>query len=98
MIAAERFVVRRGASGRRYVFTRIEALDAAEDLSETVVMIRGRHGGAETVAFALGGGEAGPGPGEIWAHYLARTAGARQAALADLLAATGVETRVARAA
>ncbi|TBW33965.1 hypothetical protein EYW49_19100 [Siculibacillus lacustris] len=87
---ARRFRAWRGASGRRYVFTRIEGRDLPQgDLDDAVVAVRcgsmvpATFAEARDLTPATRAGDC-----EIFAHYLAPTAADRLAVLADLDRAT----------
>lgn len=91
---AERYRLWIGRSGRRHVFTRIEDGRDAADLEGAVVMIAAPGPGG--VDRPLWIGEAGRAPLDglhrtrrVFAHWLAETATARAAVIADL----GGETR-----
>lgn len=94
VVGGDRFRLRIGTSGRRYVFSRVEpALDAG-DLDGAVVALtaRDRSGAARLVW--IGAGERLPAeataPGhEIQAHWLAETAAERARVIADLGATVG---------
>lgn len=100
-IAGERFRLFAGGSGRRYVFTRLEDGHDPTDLDGAVVVIaRATREGPRPLW--IGSAERTPrdlAPGvEIWAHWLAETAAARGAAVADLVAVVEPEPRPASVA
>lgn len=82
--AIGRFLVWKGASGRAYVFSRV---DDRRDLDDAVTVAARLDGVAVRLLAAPAVGADGPTvAGEIWAHFLAEDAAARRRALADLIA------------
>jgi hypothetical protein len=98
----ERFAIRTGVSGRRYVFSRLDHPIESGDLDGAVVAITARGpagagrllwiGAADRLPFAVA--TAG---GEIHAHWLADTPAARARVVADLVAAEGSRAESSRA-
>jgi len=89
IVGGDRFRIFVGRSGRRHVFSRIDPdLDAA-DLDGAVVLIAGRDRTGEPAIVRVGEA-AGPlwaprlAEAEVFAHWLAPTAAARRALIADL--------------
>ena len=92
VVGGDRFRLWTGRSGRRHVFTRVEADDASADLDGAVVLIESRdRTGAPVVRIEAGGaaGRRARSCGTVWAHFLADTEEARRAVAADLTPFSG---------
>lgn len=88
-IGGERFRIRFGASGRRYVFSRIDEAVGDGDLDGAVVVVSTRDRAGEPRALWIGTGEGLRGgvsvpEHEIHAHWLAETPADRARVIADL--------------
>jgi hypothetical protein len=95
VVGGERFGLWAGASGRRHVFSRVDHPIEDGDLDGAVVAIVDRRGTGPERLVWLGRGEDAPrgteaaSGREIHAHWLAETARARAAVIADLIEAAG---------
>lgn len=98
----ERFEIRTGISGRRYVFSRLDHPIESGDLDGAVVAISTRGPAGARRLLWIGPADRLP-PGvatagrEIHAHWLAETSSARVRVVADLVAAEGVTAERERA-
>ncbi|WP_333823677.1 hypothetical protein [Pinisolibacter sp.] len=90
----ERFEIRTGESGRRYVFSRLDHPIESGDLDGAVVAIISRGSARRRRLLWIGAADRLP-PGiaiagrEVHAHWLAETPAARARVVADLVAAEG---------
>ncbi len=98
----ERFEIRTGVSGRRYVFSRLDHPIESGDLDGAVVAITARGSAGARRLLWIGTADRLP-PGvatagrEIHAHWLAETPAARARVVADLVAAEGARAERSRA-
>lgn len=94
VVGGERFSLRVGASGRRYVFSRLDdAIDDGELDGAVVALAEGGRVGGSRLLW-IGAGEdlpvGRPAPGrQIHVHWLAETAAERARVIADLGAVVG---------